>query len=302
MRPIVVFSDIDGTLIDIFTREYGNSKELMKKLGESLIPVILCSSKTMAEQEKIRKDLGLEGEPFIIENGGAVIIPNGYFDGGRGNDDHDIDDEDEGYNSLKHHEVGVRDNGGYKIIELGRSSKEIRKILQVVRHRTGIAFNGVSDFSIEDLAKKVGMNHDEAERMSKRKFGETILEIDKTKIEQFEQALSIEGLKVIHGGRYFDVTSGNDKGKAVRILIDLYLEKFGHNTTFIGVGDSPNDVPMLRMTDIAILVQKPDGTWSEVKNNSNISHLVKIKGIGPAGWESAFAIIMKEAERNNNAA
>lgn len=53
MRPIVVFSDIDGTLIDIFTREYGNSKELMKKLGESLIPVILCSSKTMAEQEKI---------------------------------------------------------------------------------------------------------------------------------------------------------------------------------------------------------------------------------------------------------
>lgn len=294
MHTIVVFSDIDGTLIDIFTRKYGKSKELVKKLKESSIPVILCSSKTWAEQDVIRKDLGLESEPFIIENGGAVIIPRSYFSGGgAGGGDGSTDDD------LKHH-YGMRVVDGYSVIELGRSSAEIRKVLQYVRRKTGIPFKGVSDLSIEELAKIVGMTPEEAERMSKRQYGETILEIDKTEKVKFEQALSKEGLQVIHGGRYFDVTAGNDKGKAVRILIDLYRKKLGNDTKFVGVGDSPNDVPMLKLTDIAILVQKHDGTWAEVdNNNSNFSKILRVDGIGPVGWENAFAIIIKEVEQTD---
>lgn len=294
MHTIVVFSDIDGTLIDIFTRKYGKSKELVKKLKESSIPVILCSSKTWAEQDVIRKDLGLESEPFIIENGGAVIIPYGYFSGGGGGGGGSTDDD------LKHH-YGMRVVDGYSVIELGRSSAEIRKVLQYVRRKTGIPFKGVSDLSIEELAKIVGMTPEEAERMSKRQYGETILEIDKTEKVKFEQALSKEGLQVIHGGRYFDVTAGNDKGKAVRILIDLYRKKLGDGTIFIGIGDSANDAPMLKLTDIAILVQKYDGSWAEVDNSNNIPHVVKAKGIGPAGWENAFATIIKEAEQTDGA-
>lgn len=295
MHTIVVFSDIDGTLIDIFTRKYGKSKELVKKLKESSIPVILCSSKTWAEQDVIRKDLGVESEPFIIENGGAVIIPRSYFSGGgAGGGDGSTDDD------LKHH-YGMRVVDGYSVIELGRSSAEIRKVLQYVRRKTGIPFKGVSDLSIEELAKIVGMTPEEAERMSKRQYGETILEIDKTEKVKFEQALSKEGLQVIHGGRYFDVTAGNDKGKAVRILIDLYRKKLGDGTIFIGIGDSANDAPMLKLTDIAILVQKYDGSWAEVDNSNNIPHVVKAKGIGPAGWENAFATIIKEAEQTDGA-
>lgn len=293
MHTIVVFSDIDGTLIDIFTRKYGKSKELVKKLKESSIPVILCSSKTWAEQDVIRKDLGLESEPFIIENGGAVIIPYGYFSGGGGGGGSTDDD-------LKHH-YGMRVVDGYSVIELGRSSAEIRKVLQYVRRKTGTPFKGVSDLSIEELAKIVGMTPEEAERMSKRQYGETILEIDKTEKVKLEQALSKEGLQVIHGGRYFDVTGGNDKGKAVRILIDLYRKKLGYGTIFIGIGDSANDAPMLKLTDIAILVQKHDGSWAEVDNSNNIPHVVKAKGIGPAGWENAFATIIKEAEQTDEA-
>ena len=295
MHTIVVFSDIDGTLIDIFTRKYGKSKELVKKLKESSIPVILCSSKTWAEQDVIRKDLGLESEPFIIENGGAVIIPRSYFSGGGAGGGGGSTDDD-----LKHH-YGMRVVDGYSVIELGRSSAEIRKILQYVRRKTGIPFKGVSDLSIEELAKIVGMTPEEAERMSKRQYGETILEIDKTEKVKFEQALSKEGLQVIHGGRYFDVTAGNDKGKAVRILIDLYRKKLGDGTIFIGIGDSANDAPMLKLTDIAILVQKYDGSWAEVDNSNNIPHVVKAKGIGPAGWENAFATIIKEAEQTDGA-
>ena len=76
----VVFTDIDGTLIDINTAHYGKkTKGLISSLKEKNIPLILASAKTWLEQNKIREDLGLF-DPFIVENGGAIVIPNGYFD------------------------------------------------------------------------------------------------------------------------------------------------------------------------------------------------------------------------------
>ena len=278
MSPKVVFSDIDGTIIDIFTREYGKSKQLVKKLKELSIPIVLCSSKTWAEQEVIRKDLGIEGEPFIVENGGAVVIPEGYFD---------LSDC-----YLQRH-TSIRVVDGYVALELGKHSLKIRNMLQDIRRRTGIAFEGVSDVSIEQLAKIVGMTYEEAERMSMREYSETILQIDKTYKLRFEQLLNLEGLQAIHGGRYFDVTAGNDKGKAVTLLRDLYQkknEKLGGNTIFIGIGDSANDMPMLKATDLAILVQKYDGAWAAI--DSNIPGVIKVEGIGPAGWENAIVNIV----------
>lgn len=275
-KHVVVFTDIDGTLIDAFTREYGRSTELVKRLSESSIPVVLCSSKTWSEQNAIRNDLDLEREPFIIENGGAIVIPDGYFDAG------DLD------------RYGARPVNGHWVIELGKPSSQIRNALQEIRKTTGIYFKGVSDVSIDELAKIVGMTHAEAERMSRRQYGETILQIDKEEKARFEQVLR-EGpaLQVIHGGRYFDVTAGNDKGKAVQILKDLYRKKLAGRLIFIGIGDSSNDIPMLKSTDVAMLVQKYDGTWADV----DIPNVVRLEGIGPAGWERAFAKIMKEAER-----
>ncbi|HXG07262.1 MAG TPA: HAD-IIB family hydrolase [Nitrososphaera sp.] len=275
-KNVVVFTDIDGTLIDAFTRDYGRSIELVKKLTESSIPVVLCSSKTRSEQDAIRRDLGLEGEPFIVENGGAIVIPDGYFDA----------------NDLDRYDVKRVD--GYLVIELGKPSSLIRNALHEIRKTTGISFKGVSDVSIDELAKIVGMTYKEAERMSKRDYGETILLIDKEQKALFEQVLRERpGLQVIHGGRYFDVTAGNDKGKAVWILADLYHKKLGSRPIFIGIGDSSNDIPMLKSTDIAMLVQKYDGTWADV----DIPNVIKIEGIGPAGWERAFPKIMQQAER-----
>ncbi|EEC73197.1 hypothetical protein OsI_07261 [Oryza sativa Indica Group] len=47
----------------------------LDKLQDYQVPVILCSSKSAAEMLDIQQDLGLEGLPFIAENG-AVIQPD----------------------------------------------------------------------------------------------------------------------------------------------------------------------------------------------------------------------------------
>ena len=49
-------------------------------MKEKNIPLILTSAKTRLEQDKIRDDLGLS-DPFIVENGGAIVIPQRLFFG-----------------------------------------------------------------------------------------------------------------------------------------------------------------------------------------------------------------------------
>lgn len=85
-----------------------------------------------------------------------------------------------------------------------------------------------------------------------------------------------------------DVTLGNDKGKAVDILLSLFRREYGNNVIFFGIGDSLNDVPMLRHMDVPMLVQRPDGSWPPVK----IKNICNLEGIGPNGWQNAVNKIM----------
>jgi len=85
------------------------------------------------------------------------------------------------------------------------------------------------------------------------------------------------------------VTIGNDKGKAVGIMINLYKKKYyKDNVKFFGVGDSQNDSTMLRLMDVPMLVQGPEGTWSDL----NVKNIIKIPAIGPNGWKFAYNKVM----------
>jgi mannosyl-3-phosphoglycerate phosphatase len=263
----VVFTDIDGTLIDIYTREYGKTKELVRALKENNIPVILCSSKTMAEQNKIREDLQL-AEPFIVENGGAIIIPPGYF------------------NSSLDFSKQIK---GYGIIEIGTPVNEIRTKLRNIREKFKIEFKGVADVSLEELSKIAGVPLNHAKRMAQREYGETILRIEKNDLARFKRSTEEIGLKVIHGGQFLDVTIGNDKGKAVDTLMKLFRKKYHNDVKFFGLGDSQNDISMLNLMDVPMLVQRPDNSWT----NIDLENIIKIQGIGPEGWKNAFKKIME---------
>ena len=75
---VVIFSDLDGTLLDHQTYSSDPADRAIARLIAEEVPLVLCSSKTRAEIEAIRSRLGV-GHPFIVENGGALFIPAGYF-------------------------------------------------------------------------------------------------------------------------------------------------------------------------------------------------------------------------------
>ncbi|MGN6630891.1 MAG: HAD-IIB family hydrolase [Nitrososphaeraceae archaeon] len=261
----IIFTDIDGTILDN-TGEYGETPKLISSLIKNNIPVILCSAKTLAEQNRVRKLIGLT-DPFIVENGGAIVIEKEYFDLSQ---------------IMKDYPVKERD-GNY-IIELGKPATKIREILNDIRKNFNISFRGVADMSIQELSNIAKLSTESAKEMAHREYGETILQIEKKDLDRLTRIARERNLSLIHGGRFFDVTMGNDKGKAVEILVDLFKKKYDYNVTFFGVGDSENDASMLELMDHPLLVQKYDGSWSNIR----VNRIIKVPGIGPKGWALAY--------------
>lgn len=69
MPHLLVFTDLDGTLLDHHTYSWQPARPALERLDGLKIPLILCSSKTSPEMLGLRAELG-NRHPFIVENGG----------------------------------------------------------------------------------------------------------------------------------------------------------------------------------------------------------------------------------------
>ena len=74
----VLFTDLDGTLLDHDTYSWAPALPALNELKLRGAAVVLCTSKTRAELMRLRTELRLN-DPFITENGAGVFIPEGYF-------------------------------------------------------------------------------------------------------------------------------------------------------------------------------------------------------------------------------
>lgn len=57
-QPLLVFSDLDGTLLDSHSYDWQPAAPWLTRLREANVPVILCSSKTSAEMLYLTKNVG----------------------------------------------------------------------------------------------------------------------------------------------------------------------------------------------------------------------------------------------------
>ena len=231
--------------------------------------MIFCSAKTRTEQELYRTNMGVF-HPFIVENGGAIFIPQSYFP-------FPFDYRKKVDNLLA--------------IELGSPYKEIRRLLNEVRAKGGFHFRGFGDMSVEEVAQVTGLGIELARLAKQREYSETLVIASEAKqspvtCREKDKALAAIkgiGLNWTHGGRFYGIMGANDKGKAVNILVDLYRQMWGEVET-TGLGDSLNDLPMLSVVDLPILVQKKDGNCEEI----NLPRLRRVQGVGPEGWSRAI--------------
>jgi mannosyl-3-phosphoglycerate phosphatase len=259
---VIIFTDLDGTLLDYYTYSCEVVMPLVEKLKRAGMEIVICSSKTRAEIEFYRKQLALE-TPFIVENGGAVFIGRDHF----------------AFHYEYNHTVG-----NYNVIELGIAYDEVKQKLDAVRRENDLLFRGFGDMDAAEVAALTGLDMASAGRARQREYGETLdLSGLEANIEYTLDKIKAAGLSWSRGSRLYSVAGRSDKGIAVRILAELYRKKLGSIKT-IGVGDSPNDEPMLAEVDLPVLVQKPGGYWEGME----LPNLYKVDGIGPEGWVKAI--------------
>lgn len=256
---LLVFTDLDGTLIDHDTYSWEGAEEAIEKLKESGVPIVPCTSKTRAEIEVHRSKMGLGG-PFISENGGAVFIPIGYFDF-----------------SFDY----TKKTTEYYVIELGMEYMKLRGVLSEIKGEVGGRLIGFGDMTSKEVARDTGLELEDALLAKTREYDEAfVFEGDEGKLRK---AIESRGLNWTKGGRYWHIMGNNDKGMAVEILRKLFLRKYGSART-VGLGDSLNDLPMLRAVDTPIMVQKRDGSYD---SKIDLPNLVRADGVGPVGWNKA---------------
>lgn len=178
---LLVFSDLDGTLLDHQTYSWQDARGGLEKLKSINAGLVLASSKTASEIAPLRDELGFSHWPAIVENGAGILWP-----------DHSLAHDDTQYQHI--------------LDVLGDMPK---------------GFCGFASMGPDAVARVTGLSPESARRACQRLFSEPGLwQGTQAEQEAFIQALEERGLKAVRGGRFLTVSLGKTKASAMREVVD----------------------------------------------------------------------------------
>lgn len=177
--PLLVFTDLDGTLLDHADYGHDAAKPALAALRARGVPLVLASSKTAAEIAPLHAELGLGATPAIVENGAGVYRP-GEADG----------------NSPDH--------------------ARLRAALAGLPADLRALFRGFSDMDAAEVARRTGLTPEAAERAKDRRFSEPGDWLgNEPELAAFVAALEERGVKAQSGGRFLTLSFGATKADRV---------------------------------------------------------------------------------------
>lgn len=263
----LLFTDLDATLLDERSYDVTAAEEGLAALKLRGIPIHFCTSKTFAESRFLQAKLNIDA-PMIVENGGAICFKPEHF--------------------VQPIEEPTVDMGSWRMLALGLPYDKLTEGFKRLQRIPGLTLRGFSEMSAEEIAQDTGLDLDDARRAKERHFDEPF-KLEAGDGQVLARGVSDLGLSMTRGGRYYHLTSGIDKGRAVRKLCKLY-QGLGVRPFTVALGDSPNDLPMLNTADVAFVVQRRDKDGCAFHHPELLSacpHAQFVDGVGPVGWNRA---------------
>ena len=266
---LLVVSDLDGTLLDYATYSFGAAREALDAISVRNIPLVLATSKTLAEVQPLAVAIG--GDPIlIVENGGAVLIP-----AVRAAD-------------LAH---GVtRRQGDPLFIEMGVPREVLVRELAEIAAETGIELRGLNQLSTAVISQLTGLSHEASLLACDRAYDEPFLLEREDQIAFIAAAARRRGLLATRGGRFCHLSGPTDKGFALAWILRL----FGDNGQYfytIGLGDAPNDLPFLQLVDRPIIIPSREDRL-DPQLAAALPHGERASDAGPVGWNDAVLAVL----------
>ncbi|OBY24569.1 HAD-IIB family hydrolase [Leisingera sp. JC1] len=181
--PLLVFSDLDGTLLSHEDYCWESARPALTALKEAGAGVILATSKTAAEVAPLRRSMGLGRWPAIVENG-----------------------------------AGLLGAGKETASQCSRYTDLLDRIAVLPPGFRG--FRAMSDHEVADLT---GLTLGSARNARTRDFSEPgVWQGTEADLGRFLKAVRSAGLQAQRGGRFLTLSFGGNKADRLRDLARLY--------------------------------------------------------------------------------
>ncbi len=262
---IVIFTDLDGTLLDHDSYSYAAAEPCFDYLRKNQIPLVYTSSKTAIEIE----ELCIQTEffyPFIAENGGLISTPIDFFS------------------------KSSQNKKQYRKTIIGTPRDEINQVLK--KFEDSYNFKSFKQMSLEELIKHTGLTKQQAIYANQRDSTEPLLWLDDdSKLQAFSEQLAQYNLTLVSGGRFHHVMGNHDKATTMSLLIEQFSSYYNNQITSIALGDSPNDLKMLENATYGIIIPNPHAPKMCINNHATLQ---TAKHSGPQGWNDALLELLQE--------
>jgi mannosyl-3-phosphoglycerate phosphatase family protein len=265
---LVLVSDLDGTLLDRTTYAFDEAREALDALKSGGVPLVLATSKTLAEVRPIAAAIG--GHLIlIVENGGAVVMSSVWT-------------------SASAH--GPQEAPNTVTIELGTARGLLVQQLAAIAEETGTSLVGFNELPVTEIARLTGLSADGARLAAERHYDEPFLIDRDDRLPSVAEAARRRGLVVTTGDRFHHLTGQTDKGAALAVVLGHLARKDSRLTT-IGLGDASNDLPFLRLVDRPVLVPLADGSLAP-DLAAALPRAERAPYPGPRGWNAAVLAVL----------
>ena len=179
MTDVMVFTDLDGSLLDHETYAFDAALPALEALAQAGICVSIVSSKTRAEIMPLVAQLKLEG-PIIAENGAIIAYADGTIDSAGHIDD-------------------------------------IREALNTLPEAVRATIKGFGDMSVAEVSELTGLDETAATLAAKREASEPFIWSGEGVPDT--DLLADKGFYIIRGGRFYHLIPRRDKAEAIKRVI-----------------------------------------------------------------------------------
>lgn len=253
---LIVFSDLDGTLLDHETYSYTEAGDALALLRERRIPLVLASSKTGAEILPLRETLGFQHCEAIVENGAGLLAP--------GNPDSNA----------------------------ATDYEQIQELLSELPNDLRAGFIGFSDWSAQEVADRTGLSVQNSELAKQRCFSEPGLwSGDDQAFVAFCHQLKAKGLVVQQGGRFISLSFGGNKAGQM-LEIQKRYDTTDQRAYSMALGDAGNDIAMLEAADLGVIIPNPDHKGIPHLDGEADGSIIRAAAPGPIGWNEAIKTLL----------
>ena len=261
---VLIFTDLDGSLLHRETFKFDNIKEYLRKLISNGIFIIPNTSKTEKEILEFNYQLG-SSLPYISENGAAI---NG---------------------------LDLLNPDLPKELILSREKDDLLNIFKnIVPLKLQNKCKWLSEMDKTNQSLIFGLKDKKLKMALDRKYTiPLIFKGSKNERNELSKIIKKDGLYLQEGGRVINLTDRTNKAKALRVFVRFY-KKYHKNVKTVAVGDNYNDLDMLKTSDFPCLVFNDKFTLDEI----HINNLITTNKPSPEGWADVIKMALVKINKN----